>query len=45
LIQLAINQLNAFINKVEQDYAHNDITLAQRDQFVGLAQTLIDDFQ
>lgn len=44
-VQAAINQLNAFINKVETDYAHNDITLAQRDQFVALAQALIDDLQ
>ena len=44
-VQAAINQLEAFIQKVETDYAHGDITLALRDQFVALAQALIDDLQ
>lgn len=37
----AINQLNAFIQKVNQDYVHGAITLADKDAFVNLAQSLI----
>jgi hypothetical protein len=44
-IQAAINQLNAFIQKVETDYTQSNITLAQRDQFVALAEALIEDLQ
>jgi hypothetical protein len=41
----AINQLNAFINKVNQDYSHGTITLAQKNAFVAAAQTLISALQ
>jgi len=44
-IQPALNQLNAFINKVNQDYSQNKITLAQRNQLVAIAQGLINDLQ
>jgi hypothetical protein len=37
----AINQLNAFIQKVNQDYAHGTITLAEKNAFVAEAQALI----
>lgn len=37
----AINQLNAFINKVNQDYSHSLITLSEKNNFVTLAQNLI----
>jgi hypothetical protein len=37
--------VNDFIAKVNQDYAHRDITLAQKDEFVSLAQDLINDLQ
>jgi hypothetical protein len=40
-LQAAINQLNAFIQKVQQDYSHGTITLAQENDFVSRAQTLI----
>ena len=43
--QQAINNLNAFIQKVEQDYLHGTITLAQRDSFVALAQDIISELQ
>ena len=42
-IQPAINQLNAFINKLEQDFNQGLITEAERDYFVAAAQKLIDD--
>jgi len=42
-IQAAINQLNAFINKVNQDYTQNILTEAQRDDLVDAAEDLIDD--
>lgn len=41
----AINQLLAFINKVEDDFFNGDITQAQRDSLVTAAQNLIDDLQ
>ncbi len=44
-IQPALNQLNAFINKVNQDYSQNKITLVQKNQFIALAQGLIADLQ
>ena len=44
-IQPALNQLNAFIIKVNQDYSQNKITLTQRNQLVSIAQTLINDLQ
>lgn len=43
--QQAINQLNAFIQKVNQDYAHGTIALAEKDEFVTLAQNLISALQ
>jgi hypothetical protein len=43
--QQAINQLNTFINKVNQDYTHGTITLAQKNDFVSLAQNLINALQ
>ncbi len=39
----AINQLNAFIGKVNQDYNQNKITQQVRDDLVASAQQLIDD--
>ncbi len=39
----AINQLNAFINKVNQDYNQGKITQQMRDDFVAAAQQLIED--
>lgn len=39
----AINQLNAFINKVNQDYNQGKITQQMRDDFVASAQQLIED--
>jgi hypothetical protein len=39
----ATNQLNAFINKVNQDYAQGKITQQVRDDLVLAAQQLIDD--
>jgi hypothetical protein len=44
-VQAAINQLNAFINKVNQDYAQSIITLAEKNYFVALAQNLINALQ
>jgi hypothetical protein len=44
-IQAAINQLNAFISKVNQDYNQNEITLQVRDNLVALAEALIGDLQ
>jgi hypothetical protein len=44
-LQQAINQLNAFIQKVETDYSHGTITVALRNQFVSQAQALIADLQ
>lgn len=41
----AINQLNAFIQKVNQDYSQGKITLAQKNQFVSYAQNLINALQ
>lgn len=43
LITPAINQLNAFINKVNQDYNQGKITQQVRDDLVASAQNLIDD--
>ena len=40
-IQPAINQLTAFVQKVEQDYSQGIITLSQRDDFIAKAQHLI----
>lgn len=44
-IEAAINQLNAFIDKVETDYSEGIITQAERNNLVNLAQALIDDLQ
>lgn len=44
-IQPAINQLDAFIDKVEQDYSAGIITLGERNNLVNLAQALIADLQ
>ena len=44
-IQPALNQLNAFINKVNQDYSQNKITLTQKNQLVSIAQTLVNNLQ
>lgn len=44
-VQAAINQLNAFIQKVNQDYSQGKITLAEKDEFVTLAQNLINALQ
>jgi hypothetical protein len=43
--QQAINQLNAFIQKVNQDYSHGTITLTQKNDFIAEAQQLINDLQ
>ena len=40
-VQSAINQLTAFIQKVDQDYTHGIITQAQRDDFFSRADQLI----
>jgi hypothetical protein len=37
----AINQLNAFIQKVNQDFSQGKLTQTQRDSFVGWAQDII----
>ena len=44
-IQPALNQLDAFINKVNQDYSKNKITLEQKNQLILMAQALIADLQ
>lgn len=44
-INAARNQLNAFITKVNTDYAAGTITKAIRDNLVGLAQALLADLQ
>ncbi len=44
-IQPAINQLNAFITKVEQDYTAGTISQAVRDNLVRLTQALLADLQ
>ena len=42
-IQAAINQLNAFINKVNQDYSQGILTQSERDSLMTVAEDLIDD--
>jgi hypothetical protein len=42
-IQATVNQLNAFINKVSQDYNQNKITIQVRNSLVAMAQGLIGD--
>lgn len=44
-IHVALNQLNAFINKVNQDYAQGILTQEERDQLVDAAEDLIADLQ
>lgn len=44
-IQAAINQLNAFISKVQSDYSNSTITQTVRDDLVGKAQALLADLQ
>jgi hypothetical protein len=44
-INAAINQLNAFITKVNTDFNAGIITQAVRDNLVGLAQALLADLQ
>lgn len=39
--QPAINQINAFIQKVNQDYVHGKLTVAQRDALLAPAQALL----
>ena len=41
----AVNQLNAFIDKVEDDYLASIITQAERDSLIGLANALLADLQ
>lgn len=40
-VQPALNQLQAFINKVNQDYARGILTTAERDELIGMAEHLI----
>lgn len=40
-IQPALNQLSAFVQKVEQDYAHGVILESERDVLIQLAETLL----
>lgn len=42
-INSARNQLEAFINKVDKDYRDGLITEAQRDQFLSMANALLED--
>ncbi|MBU6214516.1 putative Ig domain-containing protein [Patescibacteria group bacterium] len=44
-IQEAINQLNAFIQKVNQDYSHGLLVLADKNYLVGAAQNIITTLQ
>lgn len=44
-IQAAINQLNAFIVKVDQDYMNGGISQEIHDDLIGLAQALLSDLQ
>lgn len=44
-IQPAINQLNAFINKVNQDFASGTITATLKNSLIAMAQQLIADIQ
>ena len=44
-VQAAINQLDAFIQKVNQDYAQGTLTQIERDDFIGQAQAIIDVLQ
>lgn len=44
-INAAIGQLEAFIDKVEDDYSNSIISQAVRDDLVGLANTLLADLQ
>ena len=41
----AIKELNDFINKVNNDYANGTITLAEKNQYIALAQNLINVLQ
>ena len=41
----AINQLNSFIQKVQQNYAHGKLTQAQYNAYIGQTQTIISDLQ
>jgi hypothetical protein len=42
-IQAALNQLQAFSNKVNQDYQHGILTQAEHDTLINLAEDLIED--
>jgi hypothetical protein len=44
-IQAAINQLQAFIDKVEADYTNGVITQSEYDNLISFAQTLLADLQ
>ncbi len=44
-IQPAINQLNAFISKVNTDYTQGNLTLAQKNDLIAAATALIADLQ
>ena len=44
-IQPAINQLNAFISKVNADYANGIISQEEHDNLIALAQALLNDLQ
>jgi N-acetylneuraminic acid mutarotase len=44
-ISAAINQLNAFIQKLNQDYSHGKLTQAQYNAYLGQAQQIINDLQ
>lgn len=44
-VQPAINQLNAFISKVESDYTAGTITATTRNNLINLAQALLSDLQ
>jgi hypothetical protein len=37
----AISELNKFIDEVNKDYSKGDITLAEKNQFITMAQNLI----
>ena len=41
----AISELNNFISKVNNDYSHGNITLAEKNQMVTMAQALINALQ
>lgn len=44
-VQAAINQLNAFKTKVQEDYTAGDISLTERNALIALANALLADLQ